>query len=447
MPLPNLNPNTGDDNKSTSFSGMGLPSLDDDATIESVDIDEMYEEDEEEIEEVVKRKSIPKIDKRKKNRRKTEELFYEEEDEEETEERIDKKRKRIIPTGGEKSMKEIKAKEFDSRKNAATTARAIRAVVTGMFIILFAFGLKNTFFPKNNFSREDIEQMILATTNETGFPIERGRQLVEEFTYELLTTDRSDQAANTRLFKYLSKEKGDESSTQDLSFMNVEGFSQQKVLMKPSVYDITPVSTNVTRYLVTAVVSDDSGDFEESIGSASNDISHRVSLGMTVYYNEENNNLYIVRDTVSLIPNTIVADSSELPDKKDYGTPIDPQNEIVETLRSTVYGFISEYAEASPENKDGLSQYVSSNATSDIYNGFDGGVILNGEPAQAINYKVYEESEGLWKVEAIVSWRDAQASNDSIVYNSRYLLTIEKSGEKNLVSKILPYTYIPLETE
>ena len=197
MPLPSLDDNRQE--KKPSFGGrpplesLGLPSLEDDASIEDVDIDDIRYEDEEvyeeEHQETTPKRRIPLLN-RSKVREKEDTLFVDSK----SEDYIDKKRKRIIPTGGKKSMKEIKAKEFDKRKNVASKARMIRSVVSLGLIIMFALGIKNTFFPSNNYTKDEIEQMVLDVSKNTGFPIERGKQLVEDFTYELLTTDRSNQA-------------------------------------------------------------------------------------------------------------------------------------------------------------------------------------------------------------------------------------------------------------
>lgn len=443
MPLPNLDDKKQE--KKPSFGGrpplesLGLPSLEDDASIEDVDIDDIRYEDEEvyeeEHQETTPKRRIPLLN-RSKVREKEDTLFVDSK----SEDYIDKKRKRIIPTGGKKSMKEIKAKEFDKRKNVASKARMIRSVVSLGLIIMFALGMKNTFFPSNNYTKDEIEQMVLDVSKNTGFPIERGKQLVEDFTYELLTTDRSNQANNTRLAKYLTSETAD--GALSLSFMTTEGRSSQKVMMKPTVFEISPVSKNVTRYMVSAVVSDDSGEFEEKSGSTSRDVSHRVSLTMTVFYDPKTDSMSIVRDTVSLTPNPLVVDDRELPSPTELGQEIDSSSEIAEALRPTIVGFIQEYANVSAEKRDGLKQYVPKDVDPKIFNGFDGGVVLNGSPQQAIRYKIYQDGE-LWKVMATVSWRDIEASNDSVVYNSTYVLTIEQFGEKNLVTKIVPYTYIP----
>ena len=163
---------------------------------------------------------------------------------------------------------------------------------------------------------------------------------------------------------------------------------------------------------------------------------------MTVFYDPKTDSMSIVRDTVSLTPNPLVVDDKELPSPTELGQEIDSSSEIAEALRPTIVGFIQEYANVSAEKRDGLKQYVPKDVDPKIFNGFDGGVVLNGSPQQAIRYKIYQDGE-LWKVMATVSWRDIEASNDSVVYNSTYVLTIEQFGEKNLVTKIVPYTYIP----
>ena len=262
MPLPSNN------NKKKIPS---LPDLDDEVIFEQVD---PFEEEKPQPEIKTKRTKIPKMEEETE-----EDPFYEDEKIENEDERIDKENLKIKPT---KMKRSVKAGEFDTRKNLASRARGIRYASYAVVLALFLFGARNTFFPPDRYSEEQIREMVRQETKTTGFPVQQGAQVAKDFTKELLTTGGDSEAARERLAKYISPEDKEASSLSE-KFMSISGKSNQMVIGEPEVFDSLNLTKNLATYKVTALVSDDDGTTEQKEGEQK-DKTHRISIYLSLIH-------------------------------------------------------------------------------------------------------------------------------------------------------------------
>ena len=450
MPLPSLD----NDNKNQGLPSLGdLPSLQDITDdkdrlaleeLDSVSLDDMYETVDEEVEEKEPIKTVETKSDMTNNINETNPFYTENDyDFEEKPRRIDKEKQKIIPTGDVKSIRRVDPNEFDDRADAANKARMVQLIALVFVVVMLLLGAKNTFFPSNSYSPDEISIMAKNAMNETGFPRDRGKALVEEFTAELLSTDSTDNGREERLKKYMTSEDIQEGG--NIDFFNVQGQSRQKIVQQPRVFNELLVNKNVAIYKVSAVVSDDTGDIVDQSSSYSSDLTHKISLQMNVFYDQDNNTLAIIKRTVSIIPNPAI--TSDVKAKKEnvtLGTGVREENqEVIKSLQPIVYGFLTEYLDSSRYHNDGIKQYIPSDAKVDLYDGFGGSVIFNGVASDSIEYTPYKgENPGEWKIFVSMSLRDANASNDTIVYNSNYIMTINQVGDVKLVTKFIPYNYL-----
>ena len=408
-----------------------LPDLDDEVIFEQVD---PVEEEKPQPEIKTKRTKIPKMEEETE-----EDPFYEDEKIENEDEGIDKENLKIKPT---KMKRSVKAGEFDTRKNLASRARGIRYASYAVVLALFLFGARNTFFPPDRYSEEQIREMVRQETKTTGFPVQQGAQVAKDFTKELLTTGGDSEVARERLAKYISPEDKRASSLSE-KFMSISGKSNQMVIGEPEVFDSLNLTKNLATYKVTALVSDDDGTTEQKEGEQK-DKTHRISIYLNMYYDDKTGKMSIVTDSISLIGNPVLAKDDKVPDAQALGEE-EKTESIIKSMSPTIYGFIEAFGESDINNTDKIEQYVSKDADLSVYNGFSGNVILDGDIKQAVQFGVYNSGENEWKVFTKVKWKDIQASNNSISYTSTYSITITKQGDKYLVTKISPYTHVPEE--
>lgn len=351
---------------------------------------------------------------------------------------IDKKEKKIIPTGGKKSKRSIKAGDFDSRKNLLAKTRVIQTITMLVLVVLFVLGLKNTFFPSNNYSRAEIERLAQRAVGNYGFPSERGQAFVEDFIEVYLSIDPANPARTNELnFFYTGDYKPSTSSNYR---MTTSKSTEQVILISPKVYEVTPLSDYSTMYKVKAFVSDTTGTKSEGTVSA----GRWLSFAVNVYYNEDQDSLAITQDSPSIVPNYNVDKVQNVPTPELLGNGT-VNTEILSTLTPTIDGYVNAYATSSISSHNEIVQYIPENATVDLYSGFGGAVEVKSKDNRNIKKVVYNTTNANeYKVDVEVTWVDKAATGDDneVSYTSKYVMTIIRTSDsKYLVTGFKPFLY------
>lgn len=350
---------------------------------------------------------------------------------------IDKNEMKIVPIGGKKA----RAKDFDDRKNSITPLKAFRLMLFGTIVSLFVFGIKNTFFPSNVFTAEEISTIARDSVGDTGYPIERGQAFAENFIKAYLNLDNTDVNNKDLLSEFYGGTDTKSGARGNVSLgQYIE--NKQKPLTEPKTFEIINTTENSTMYKITTLVSDETGNsLSENIST-----SHWISFAVNVYYDEKTQKMSIPEGNPYIIPSYELDDFNSVPEAFHLGNGEDTSDEQERELFPTVAGFLKAYAISSEENHNDLVQYITEDATSDLYSGFNGTVKLASSDEQSIEYNSYNtDEENTWKLDITVTWKDTKSVNDDsgAIYTSRYVMTITKFGKKYLVTKFNPYIYIP----
>ena len=334
-----------------------------------------------------------------------------------TPDRIDHKKKKIIPTGGERAK--VNDKNLDDRKNTLVFLKAIRFVLLLVIFGLFGLGIKNTFFPAQIYTNEDIENIVKTSMGETGFPKDRGRAYAQEYlnTYLNSTQSKLSKDLLSKLQNNIDKNYNEsaETSLSGKSITNATTFLQ-KPFYYPSLLSEKVYSLNSAVY--------------------------KFSVQVSVTYDEKTDSLSIV-ESPTLIPNYNINKTTNTFYYKKPGTGEQTDSKMGETLKSTILGFLEAYSKSSFKEHSALDQYIPHDKPIKLINGFNNTVKL--EP-NTVNYKIYtSKKENEWKVDLTVSWLDLQSSNNSegVKYQSHYLMTIQKTEDNvYLVTAFIPYPII-----
>lgn len=470
MPLPRLNgsedkgrklpkietnsmlPNLDLDEEDRGGFGTLLPNLEDEETITPVEPSEdIYFDDEEEPEEELPEAPSRKIPVPEETFEDSYEDSYEDSfgepgftspfiDEKEPEEKeyIDRKKKRIIPFGGSRSKvtKKFGTKDYDKRVNRITIVKIIRIVVVLFMLGLFVLGLKNTFLPEQIYTPEEIEQIALLSVGNTGFPLERGSAFVEEFfTYYLQTNPDTTQAQSDSLSKFLKGNTGNKDGVVNTKPLKIKFLNKretpQKIIAGPYVFQAVSSTENIGFYKVTALVSSNPTDPNES---------HWVSFSINLYYDTEKGVLSIA-DPPSIIPpyrHSFVSEYVPEENKRGNGTAYEGDMEM---FNATIDGYIKAYANSSLTNNKDILQYVIPKPDSGLYSGFDGTVKL-ADGDNSISKTIWlTDNPNEYVADVKVDWVDVN-SEDTISYRSRYTITLVKNDEGVLLVKNnIPYLY------
>ena len=349
---------------------------------------------------------------------------------------IDTKEMKIVPLGGKK----VKAKDFDDRKNTLSILKIFRIGLVILFLILFGFGIKNTFFPSNNFSQDEITNIALTAVGETGFPVEKGKAFAEEYLKYYLNLDKDDENNRKFLSKFSSGvmgEPAEEFNRQDTT----ETGNKQRVLSGPYVFETINISEKTAQFKLSALVSDESGNVNTTDSSQ----SHWVSFSINLYHNPKSGKLAIQGEP-SLIPTYEIEDSNKLPEAKPLGVDTLSDTDIIDKIYPVVSGYLKAYAISSYSNNNDILQYIPTKYDKDLVSGFDNKFSLQGEESDYfadIRYFITEEAN-TYKVSIVVNWKD---NYSGIIYPARYVLTVTKQGSKYLITKISPFAYIPEDSQ
>ena len=382
---------------------------------------------------------------------------------------INTEEEQIIPLGGEKSKKKpLQAKDFDKRKNRLTFVKLVRAFSFLAIIIVVLLGIKNTFFPSGTWSEEEVGDISKRALNDAGFPFKRGEAFVESFMKAYLTIDDKKPETKLYLSRFYGAKDTDPSQSGSSTIPNTSKYYignqsedgvRQSIISGPYVFHNYNVSENVAQYKVTAQITDTNNKGVTTSDGKMLNTSRWVSFDVTVYYDKKTNSFVITDDSPSLIPNFSITNKNriKLPDPKKIGTG-DEASEMKATLSPTIDGFLIAFTKVTTLDHNEIDQYIPEDKPASLTAGFGGDVKLAGTATQAIQKTIYKtDKSDEWKVDAIVKFANNRASSveknskkaddSDIIYQSRYILTIKKTGDKYFVTKIVPYVYQPTLAE
>lgn len=357
-----------------------------------------------------------------------------------TPDRIDHKKKKIIPTGGERAK--VNDKNLDDRKNTLVFLKVIRFVLLLVIFGLFGLGIKNTFFPAQIYTNEDIENIVKTSMGETGFPKDRGRAYAQEYLNAYLNSTQSKLSRDllSKLQNNIDKVSNDsvDNSLSGKSVTNTTTFLQ-KPFYYPSLLSEKVYTLNSAVYKFSVFMTNSNGELTDRDGSLN---GSWVSFQVSVSYDEKTDSLFVV-ESPTLIPNYNINKSTNTFHYKKPGTGEPADSKMNETLKSTIYGFLEAYSKSSFKEHSALDQYIPHNKPIKLINGFNNTVKLE---TNTVNYKTYTTTrENEWKVDVTVQWLDLQSSNNSegVKYESHYLMTIQKTEDNvYLVTDFVPYPNI-----
>lgn len=362
---------------------------------------------------------------------------------------VDKKKLKLMPFGGKKSKQKDKnyarAKDFDDRKNSLTLVRLLRLLMIIVVLGVFGLGIKNTFFPSHVFTKEDITTIAQQSIGQTGFPMNRGRAFAEQFTQAYFEFNSEDDNSGKVLNSFY-KGRGDTAA----GAIERNGRNIQKVLVSPKVFSENAVSENIAYYYVNTLVTDRHGETFNDNGEQS---SKWVALAVTVYFDEDTQELSIAKDSPQIIPSYEVGDVSVQPEAEVLGTG-QATPEMYDTMKPTIDGFLKAYANSSTESHAEIDQYVKADPDPSLYAGFAHKFRVNTDSLDSSYAAIYPVSAGEnndeWKVDLTITWEDSTSvdTRDNLSYKGRYVMTVEKSKDgKYFVTAFRPYIYTPMTSQ
>ena len=146
---------------------------------------------------------------------------------------------------------------------------------------------------------------------------------------------------------------------------------------------------------------------------------------------------------VPIIPSYRIGRQVNVPERAPFGNG-EVNKDIGPAINPTINGFVQAYAESSVSSHEAILQYIDDKNDISLYDGFGGTVKLNGSPDTAIKRTIYNNDDGVYRVDLTINWIDTVASgnDDKVEYVGKYIMRVKPEGDgKYTVSSFVPYTY------
>lgn len=358
---------------------------------------------------------------------------------------IDWKNGKIVPTGEDYKKVKFDPSQFDSRKNNKIPIIITRSLIILVFLILITLGLKNIIFPKQDIDENLVAQIVNKTTNQTGFNLDEGAHIAEQFVYQGLSLSNYTQSNNENQknpIDFFFKDPLNPSSNliipdgfkakDDKSNYDLQTIGKTVFIAAPRVVKQISYTPTSGDYYVTTIIQ-----LEDQQKGKTN---KQLTFHMSVYYNQKDKTYSIVPNSFSLVPNIELQDANKIPKALKIGSEEEPNKELKPILKPLVQSFLIEFAKSSDEHHDSIKQYLVENPDPSLYRGYAGEFKLaNENPDLAIEYNVYNTSDAnVFKILVSSKW-----TNSYFSFTSNNILTIRKTADgKYLVEKYAPYVYL-----
>lgn len=362
---------------------------------------------------------------------------------------IDKEKKKLRPFGGSKTNKKAKTSEFDARKNRRQKALAIQIGVLLLLVSIVGLGVYNVFSPPQGITEDEFYEGLSLVIGDDDFPLEKGGVYAENFMEAFLTVDSNN--SRDPILNYYYTGVISDTNAGNIKTRNVQPTDsrvRQTVLSTPKVVESYVASDKSAYYKVATLVQVRvDGETNEDEATVS---QKWVFYNVNVYYDATTDVMAITDDSPMLLPPEDIAPSTRVEDERLPGQGGQASAEVKNSVRPTLHNFFETLAGTSFDSFENLTNFLSKGSFESVnehaasIGGFNGEYELRGgDPNRAIEYTVYNTDDpNKIAADVKVSWVDS-ASGNSIVYNSRYYVAFESTGDTYLISEFSPRVYRP----
>ena len=334
-----------------------------------------------------------------------------------------------------------------SASDVAKKAKVYRRItLTVIFLVLLLAGYQ-TLVPKTIPSNDQIASIARQVNNDTGFPLQEGSGVAQQFITAYLQADGSAATAQIMDMFYAGVsysdaandvKAGDNGNYQNLTMPTT---IKQKIEYGPYVYGEKVLDTggSTATYQLGALVYrlDMNGNvIKDSSGSTSYKmIFYQVDLG----YDSKTHKFSVSENAPTLISEPTI--SSPGASVQGYLLPGN-REEVKDAETDNMTALVKQFLQAwAASDSDALTTLVSRKSTPEAKSGLHGSVVLGADP----DYKVYgaPSSDPYYRILATVEWDDKVDDSNTIKQKSTYVIKVAKDGDKLSVVDIESYPWYP----
>lgn len=378
-----------------------------------------------------------------------------------------------LPEHNDKQDKKPKKRQKYNRNNKSvlksdgtlseSSAKMWRYGFLAIMILILLVGLKNAIIPPKTLSEADVQNVVMQTTGETGFPLEQGATIAQAFA-EAYIPISGDSAAQSMLANFYAGQKFDSSNSNTIQGQGLTPTSseslEQKIKSGPFIYKQQALDAKTANYVVGMLVYKTSNGQPVTDDKSKNVIYKWLYLNIGVYYDSKTSKFYIDKTSPTIVSEPVMGASTDLPSAKEPGN-----GETDETVTTNAKDAVIQFMKAwGAGDSSSLSTLVSKDHTANATNGLDGNYTLSDD-SSSIQFEAYgDPGDGYYRGLVTVKWVDAingssqmaDSSGDqsnapvsgAVTYTSRYIIKLKKEANgKYSIQDINPYYYVPQDGE
>ena len=333
--------------------------------------------------------------------------------------------------------------------DAAKKSRRYRNTTLVIIVLVLLLAAYQTLVPKTIPSDADIATIARQVNNDTGFPLQEGAGVAQQFIQAYLQADGGTASAQVMAMfmngiPYAEASKDTKAGDTGL-YPNITMPTnvKQKIEYGPYVYGYKPLDSNgaTATYEVGAlvyrvdedgnVISDANGNPKYTMMFYQVDLSYDVKQGLFTVFKDS--------------PTRIAEPSMEPAASNSAVQPLLPgnQEEAQDMETESMDAFVKQYMQAwAASDSDALTTLVSpKSGTPGAKSGLHGTVTLAQDP----DYKVYSppDTDSWYRILSTVEWSEDVTDDASIRQQSTYVIKVAKDGDKLSVVDIQPYPWYP----
>jgi hypothetical protein len=331
-----------------------------------------------------------------------------------------------------------------SAHDAAKKAKRYRIGTIVAIIMVLLFAVYQVFIPKPTLSESDVQSIAHQAVDNTGFPLQEGAGIAQQFMQVYLQIDGSTSANQMMNVFYngMTYEGAASASDSATEYPNLTMPQdvKQKIQYGPYIYESTPLDAggSTATYKAGALIY-----YLDSDGKPITDSNGAIKYQWVFYqvdlkYDAKTQRFTVFKDSPTRVSQPRMEQNS------DNGDPLLPgneeENEELETTRMAdlIKQFLTAWASS---DQTALSPLLSSKATPNTTEGLNGSVTLNGNPS----YKIYNplSSDPYYRALVTAEWTSQVTDQSIIKQQSTYVLKIEKDGSHLSIVDIIPYPWYP----
>ena len=329
--------------------------------------------------------------------------------------------------------------------DAAKNASVIRGIVLLVIFSILGLAIFNVVVPKQTLTTSDVESIAKSVDGDTGFPLQEGASLAQQFmeAYYTVGTDDSASEMLSAFYGGTSYASANSGSTADTtggdssSNTSISNGYSQVVKYGPYVYYEQGTSSSTATYKVGALTYRKDGD-GNVVKTSEGNVQYRWTFyEIDLYYSSKTEKFTVAKDSPTMVAAPSVADADSIPDAQLPGDKNENKSLETSDTEDVITGFFTAWAAS---DTSALSLVTTSGSTKATQRGLDGIVKMDGDPTIAIYGP--PSTDSYYRALVTVDWKDAISSSDSFTQTSTYILKLQKKSGKFYVIDVNPYLYL-----